>query len=76
MRKRCGMTRHRSNGHCEVRSLNHRVKCNHDQVGTDFVFSNQVQSDKFISKFNPTPINWKFQVQILFKSKIISVMLC
>ena len=27
MRKHCGLTRHRSNGHCKVRSLNHRVKC-------------------------------------------------
>jgi len=23
------LTRHRSNGHCEVRSLNHRVKCDY-----------------------------------------------
>ena len=29
MRKRCGLTRHRSDGHCKVRSLNHRVKCDY-----------------------------------------------
>ena len=29
MRKRCGLTRHRSNGHCKVRSLNLRVKCDY-----------------------------------------------
>ena len=29
MRKRCGLARHRSNGHCKVRSLNHRVKCDY-----------------------------------------------
>ena len=27
MGKHCGLTRHRSNGHCKVRSLIHRVKC-------------------------------------------------
>ena len=29
MRKRCGLARHRSNGHCKVQSPNHRVKCDY-----------------------------------------------
>jgi len=29
MRKHGGLTRHRSNGHCKVQSLIHRVKCNY-----------------------------------------------
>ena len=29
MRKHCGLTRYRSNGHCKVRSLIHRVKCDY-----------------------------------------------
>jgi len=29
MQKRRGLIRHRSNGHCKVRSLSHRVKCDY-----------------------------------------------
>ena len=35
MRKRCGLARHRSNGHCKVRSLNHRVKCDYSVQRND-----------------------------------------
>jgi len=35
MRKRCGLTRYRSNGHCKVWSLNHRVKCDKCSKNSD-----------------------------------------
>jgi len=62
MRKRCGLTHHRSNGHCEVRSLNHRVKCDYS-VQRIVASTNNLTASKHVTTRNHTCviIRWKLR---------------